>query len=185
MCIGYWRLVNLGILHRDISDGNVMMLRGDQRHARRISDEERTMDVEELRKQYGAMAESEATLRQYLNKLERPSSGMLSDFDLHTTHWDGVACAHGSLNGANYESKPDNYSPATTADGPSKRRKTVAGGSVSITASSDAKDKGKARQSIAFEGRTASCTPQFDEGRPLVDFRTVSARTLTYPLCCL
>lgn len=174
MCIGYWRLVNLGILHRDISDGNVMMLRGDQRHARRLSDEERTIDVEELRKQYGAMAESEAMLRQYLNKLERPSSGMLSDFDLHTTHFDGVARAHGSNNGADFESKLDSHSHAATIDAQSKRRKTVTGGSVSITPSGDV--KGKTRQSILLGGRNSRCTPKFDEGRPLVDFRTVRAQ---------
>ncbi|KAF8600856.1 hypothetical protein BDV93DRAFT_510526 [Ceratobasidium sp. AG-I] len=178
--LGYWRLVNLGILHRDVSDGNVMMLRGDQMHARLASDEERSMDIEELRKRFGAMAESEAMLRQYLDKLERPSSGMLSDFDLHTTHWDGVVSAHGLNDGADFNSS----SSAPISDAPSKRRKTDTGGSLSITATSETKGKGKARQSIVSEVHNSRRTPEFDEGRPLVDYRTgtptfMSVRVLT------
>ncbi|KAF8600860.1 hypothetical protein BDV93DRAFT_256414 [Ceratobasidium sp. AG-I] len=137
--LGYWRLVNLGILHRDISDGNVMILRNDQRHPRRLSDEELTMDVEELRKRFGIMAESEATLRQYLNKLKRPSSGMLSDFDLHTPRWGGAVSARGSNNERGF----GKHSYIPTTDAPSKRRKTGTGGPVIITGLSDTERKGK------------------------------------------
>ena len=70
---------------------------------------------------------------------------MLSDFDLHTTHWDGPASAHGSSDGTDF----NNGSSAPTGDAPSKRRKTDTGGSVSITSSGEAKGKGKARHSIA------------------------------------
>lgn len=79
---GYWRLVNLGILHRDISEGNVMLLRTGQTFARREWKETSssftpTSDL---------LVDSEKELERVLAKLDRDPTGMLLDFDLHTTH---------------------------------------------------------------------------------------------------
>lgn len=172
ICAGYWRLVNLGILHRDISDGNVMLLRGPQGYQRRkwLEEEERNVDVEGLKEEFGEMAESESELRKVLNELKRDPKGMVSDFDLHTRH----ALPHNSNDGAASGDKPNMRSPTPRSDAPSKRRKTGTGSSVPATAPDDVKGKGKARQSAAPTQPNSHSTPEFGEGRRLVDFRTVS-----------
>ncbi|KAF8600861.1 hypothetical protein BDV93DRAFT_608443 [Ceratobasidium sp. AG-I] len=174
--LGYWRLVNLGILHRDISDGNVMLLRGTQTYQRRewMEEEERNEDVEALRKRFGDMAESESKLRHYMNKLNRDPKGMVSDFDLHTIHDHAhpLGPLHGSNNEAVFSDKPDCRSPPPGSDVLSKRRKTGNRSSVPITTSSDVKGKDKERQSAVPLEHKSRRTPTFDEDRPDVDFRT-------------
>ncbi|KAL5632405.1 hypothetical protein ACGC1H_005387 [Rhizoctonia solani] len=82
--LGYWGLFNLGIMHRDISDGNVLML-----------DEVPEPDRNEWREyreegpgpQAKALFESDKILREVLENLgHRDPTGMLSDFDLHARH---------------------------------------------------------------------------------------------------
>jgi hypothetical protein len=73
----------MGILHRDISDGNVMMLRPGQSFMRR---EWKEGWVAQREIQDEVLAESEKKLQEVLVKLNRDPTGMLSDFDLHTTH---------------------------------------------------------------------------------------------------
>ncbi|CAE6513664.1 unnamed protein product, partial [Rhizoctonia solani] len=79
--LGYWGLFNIGILHRDISEGNVLMLRPRQhmdRQSHRTNVPEITDEV---------LIESEKKLRQVLDQLGgREPTGILSDFDLHAMH---------------------------------------------------------------------------------------------------
>jgi hypothetical protein len=123
------------------------------------------VNMEELESRFGPMAESEAKLRGYLDKLDRPSSGMVSDFDLHTKHCNAPASIHEAVS----DSKLDICPPAPVSEVPSKRRKTGARSSVSIATSKDIQGKGEARQSAR---RISRRTSQIDEGRR--DFRTVS-----------
>ncbi|KAL5632404.1 hypothetical protein ACGC1H_005386 [Rhizoctonia solani] len=82
--LGYWRLFNLGIMHRDISDGNVMMLDERQEFDRKDWLEHRESDPMPRVK---ALFESEQLLRKALKDLgHRNPTGMLSDFDLHALH---------------------------------------------------------------------------------------------------
>ncbi|KAG8687923.1 hypothetical protein FRC11_006370 [Ceratobasidium sp. 423] len=82
--LGYWGLFNLGILHRDISEGNVMILSNEQKFARREWKERRKRNSEPQDK---ALAESETMLRKILKDLGRDPTGMLTDFDCHARHW--------------------------------------------------------------------------------------------------
>ncbi|CAE6407039.1 unnamed protein product [Rhizoctonia solani] len=81
--LGYWRLFNLGYIHRDISDGNVLMLKPDQAFAwkewENPSFELSEIEDEELRK-------SEEKLREVMAKLGRDPIGVLADFDLCSEH---------------------------------------------------------------------------------------------------
>ncbi|KAG9084171.1 hypothetical protein FS749_005430 [Ceratobasidium sp. UAMH 11750] len=79
--LGYWRLFNKGVLHRDISDGNVMILPEGQQFDHREWKEERptTDGTTDSRTN-----KSDELLRQYLERLDRDPRGVLSDFDLHT-----------------------------------------------------------------------------------------------------
>ncbi|KEP48310.1 putative kinase domain protein [Rhizoctonia solani 123E] len=79
--LGYWGLFNIGILHRDISEGNVLMLRPRQHMDRQYH---RT-NVPEITDE--VLIESEKKLRQVLDQLGgREPTGILSDFDLHAMH---------------------------------------------------------------------------------------------------
>ncbi|CAE6428455.1 unnamed protein product [Rhizoctonia solani] len=82
--LGYWGLFNLGILHRDISEGNVMILSDEQKFARRRWKERQKRGLEFPNK---AFAESETMLRKVLKDLGRDPTGMLTDFDCHARHW--------------------------------------------------------------------------------------------------
>jgi hypothetical protein len=73
----------MGILHQHVSDGNVMMLHPGQSFTRREWKEEQAAEREIQDK---VIAESEKKLQEVLVKLNRDPTGMLSDFDLHTTH---------------------------------------------------------------------------------------------------
>ncbi|KAG8708047.1 hypothetical protein FRC11_006855 [Ceratobasidium sp. 423] len=82
--LGYWGAFNLGIMHRDISDGNVLMLDASQGFSRKEWLGPRT---EDSRIQNPALIKSEARLRSTLEEIgHRDPTGMLSDFDLYTMH---------------------------------------------------------------------------------------------------
>ncbi|KAG8744662.1 hypothetical protein FRC10_009695, partial [Ceratobasidium sp. 414] len=76
--LGYWHLVSRGLLHRDISDRNVLMLLDGHGYTRREWKDQRTatntLDP--------APAKSKEPLQEFLTKLNRDPSGMLIDFDL-------------------------------------------------------------------------------------------------------
>lgn len=73
-------------MHRDISDGNVMMLSEEQTFSQRMqTEEERPMNVSRLESK--ALADSKKALRKVLKELgDRKPTGMLSDFDLSMRH---------------------------------------------------------------------------------------------------
>ncbi|KAG8768373.1 hypothetical protein FRC12_005602 [Ceratobasidium sp. 428] len=79
--MGCWSLMNLGVLHRDISGGNVMLVCSDQ-HDRQRKWLDEVDESEEI-------SDSEARLREYLAIFSRDPTGMLSDFDLHVQLSDG------------------------------------------------------------------------------------------------
>ncbi|CEL58524.1 hypothetical protein RSOLAG1IB_08615 [Rhizoctonia solani AG-1 IB] len=81
--LGYWGLFNLGIMHRDVSNGNVMMMAKEQQFGPRKWKEEQ---ISSTGAQVRALVESEDKLRQVLKELGRDPTGMLSDFDLHARH---------------------------------------------------------------------------------------------------
>ncbi|KAG9093108.1 hypothetical protein FRC07_011533 [Ceratobasidium sp. 392] len=79
--LAYWRLVNMGILHRDISYGNVMLLR------RRGGYNVREWKLPRVASDpNSALAESERLLQDIVNRLNRDPAGMLHDFDLAATY---------------------------------------------------------------------------------------------------
>ncbi|KAL5636331.1 hypothetical protein ACGC1H_004967 [Rhizoctonia solani] len=78
--LGYWGLFNIGILHRDISEGNVLMLSPGQ-HLDRDDILDDTNITDEV------LIESEKKLREVLDQLGgREPTGMLSDLDLYSIH---------------------------------------------------------------------------------------------------
>ncbi|KAF8600836.1 hypothetical protein BDV93DRAFT_587284 [Ceratobasidium sp. AG-I] len=179
--LAYWCLVNLGILHRDISDGNSMRLRGAQAYSRREWLQDDSRDVEALKKQFGEMAKSELELRKVLKNLNRDPSGMMTDFDLHTKHSsaappggiDGVSpCMGGpirttSLSGS-CESPTAQAMHQQDPEVSSKQLKANSNTSVPVIASSRGKGRARALDLLAKIRRTS----QADEGRPRMDFRT-------------
>ncbi|CAE6495983.1 unnamed protein product [Rhizoctonia solani] len=89
--LGYWQVVNRGILHRDISDGNVLIGEPGQRYDRCNWKPERGSTVPEDGQQKSDMdnhplVESRRLAKETIARLGRDPSGFLSDFDLATTH---------------------------------------------------------------------------------------------------
>ncbi|KAG9119587.1 hypothetical protein FRC07_005330, partial [Ceratobasidium sp. 392] len=83
--MGCWCLVNMGILHRDVSSGNVMLLPPGQ--------ETRKREWLEGPKEGEEISESDILLRERLGILNRDPTGMLSDFDLHMRLTEGSSSA--------------------------------------------------------------------------------------------
>ncbi|CAE6506380.1 unnamed protein product [Rhizoctonia solani] len=79
--LGYWGLFNIGILHRDISEGNVLMVSSGRKLDRRSHNADSVEITDKV------LIESEKKLREILDQLEgREPTGMLSDFDLYAYH---------------------------------------------------------------------------------------------------
>ncbi|CAE6399846.1 CRISPR-associated endonuclease Cas9 [Streptococcus mutans UA159] [Rhizoctonia solani] len=78
--LGYWGLFNTGILHRDISEGNVLMLTP----GRQLDPEDNDPDDTEITDE--DLIASEKQLRGVLARLGREPTGMLSDLDLCSAH---------------------------------------------------------------------------------------------------
>ncbi|KAB5588779.1 CRISPR-associated endonuclease Cas9 [Ceratobasidium theobromae] len=178
--LGYWRLVNLGILHRDISDGNVMMLAPDQEFEQKEWEEDHSGKPKATDP---ILAESEEKLREILTQLDRSPTGMLSDFDLHARHTSAAlpevpVGPFDATVGRSVKSSLGSDAPCT---GPmsavpsredsavempiSKRRRTNSGSSISIASATPETTK---RVSVT------SSEPSRSEGgkQGQVDFRT-------------
>jgi hypothetical protein len=180
----------MGILHRDISEGNVMMLRTGQRFMRREWKEEQA-ETHEIQDE--VLAESEKKLREVLSKLDRDPTGMLSDFDLHTTHssaasrlaptqeptpTDGNAQIGSGQPSPSIPSPEDQVAMCRNA----KKRKTNSYGSVPIQsaqpqASADQQLKGAAEDTRAH-------TSLMRGTHRLIDFRTVSYSSCLQSYSC-
>ncbi|KAG8733185.1 hypothetical protein FRC10_000373 [Ceratobasidium sp. 414] len=156
--LGYWRLVNKGLLHRDISDGNVLMLNEDYGYAEREWRAPRSTAAN----LHPALAESERLLRELLDKLDRDPTGMLNDFDLFTTHNEMGAAFFGD---SPLEDESD------TSERRSKRRKL--GPEVAASTPSSSSNKGKERESATPEESSLNRITEADKGACQgIDFRT-------------
>lgn len=162
----------MGILHRDISDGNVMLLRP----GRSFTPKEQQEPLEgESEPKNEMLAESERRLQEVLASLKRNPVGMLSDFDLHTVH---SFSRGGDPTDSAVKNDPSPAQP-TTADPPTtthegnvphaKRRKTSSTSSMPI---SSTLHSNTTRRSDVPRGRRRR---NAGKGQHIViDFRTVS-----------
>ncbi|KAG8779115.1 hypothetical protein FRC12_024627 [Ceratobasidium sp. 428] len=80
--LSYWCLVNKGLLHRDISDGNMLLIDAGQGYSERGWKNSGPV-IDEANPE---LAESQALLQKVLCQLGRDPTSILSDFDLSTTH---------------------------------------------------------------------------------------------------
>ncbi|KAG8745183.1 hypothetical protein FRC10_008636 [Ceratobasidium sp. 414] len=170
--LGYWRLVNKGLLHRDISDGNVLMLQEGHGYSQREWRNQRVAAGE----MDSTTAKSEKLLQDLLEKLDRDPGGILNDFDLFATD-----NRMGALFFVNSSSE-DGESVGREA----KRRKLNDTTPATVPSSQSA--KGKERE--ASESRQSSLThvAKVDQGACKgIDFRTgtptfMSQRVLRVPV---
>ncbi|KAH7322126.1 hypothetical protein B0J17DRAFT_251454 [Rhizoctonia solani] len=89
--LGYWQVVNRGILHRDISDGNVLIAEPGQGYNQRNWKLEQRSTVQEddqqtTEVQNHPLAESRRLAQETIVKRGQDPSGLLGDFDLAATH---------------------------------------------------------------------------------------------------
>lgn len=167
--LGYWRLFNLGILHRDISEGNVMML--DKVH--NSTGSEWKEPTKELELDDLDLAESENKLREVLVKLSRGPSGMLSDFDLHAKHMHTVgafARAPNQSTGTAATRSPlsDSTESRSTVELPEAKRRTTNSRRSLPVSISDA----QANVSRASAIRPEQASQVQDRRQGKIDFRT-------------
>ncbi|KAG8776221.1 hypothetical protein FRC12_001036 [Ceratobasidium sp. 428] len=157
--LGYWHVVNKGLLHRDISDGNVLMLQEGQGYNYREWKNSRapTASCDMIQ------VESEDLLRNTLVQLDRDPSGMLNDFDLFSTHnW------MGDLFFGNQPTEHEESDSEATGERGSKRRKLDPTPPESTSSST----KGKARE-VPPERSSLTYATEDDKGvRKDIDFRT-------------
>ncbi|KAG8775186.1 hypothetical protein FRC12_001620 [Ceratobasidium sp. 428] len=163
--LGYWRLVNMGLLHRDISDGNVLMLQEGQGY----NHEEWKIPRPKPSEGNSVLARSERLLREVLEGLGRSPTGMLNDFDLSKTHNLMGVSFFDDLPSENEESDPD--------DRGWKRRK------LDLEARASSFTKGKGREMVTQKNSSFSRIAKADKNAPRIDFRTgtptyMSARIL-------
>ncbi|CAE6483210.1 unnamed protein product [Rhizoctonia solani] len=156
--LGYWGLFNLGIMHRDVSEGNVLMQSEGQEFDRREWKEARE-EVSGV--QVKALVESEEMLRKVLADLgDRDPTGMLSDFDLHARH-----------------SSPSNRADSTEltfTSGPAKRSTREREEDTTSNANGTKRRKGNLECSIPVDQQEGdSYTEQEEIGKQrLIDYRT-------------
>ncbi|KAG8737651.1 hypothetical protein FRC11_001908, partial [Ceratobasidium sp. 423] len=89
--LGYWQTFNNGILHRDISDGNVLIAEPGQGYDIPKWKPEWGSTVQEdsqpmIEAQNRPLAESRRLAQETIAQLDRDPTGFLSDYDLAATH---------------------------------------------------------------------------------------------------
>ncbi|KAG8775878.1 hypothetical protein FRC12_001224 [Ceratobasidium sp. 428] len=164
--LGYWGLVNKGLLHRDISDGNVLMLQ----EGRGYNKQEWKNQQEPVGGQDVSQAESEKLLQNVLKTLGRDPSGILNDFDLFTTH---------NQMGASFFDEPTSEGDES-AGRVMKRRKLDS--STSTTIPSTVSGKGKAPETYGSQESSLTQVANADKGASCkdVDFRTGTPTFMSY-----
>ncbi|KAG9112047.1 hypothetical protein FRC07_007997 [Ceratobasidium sp. 392] len=178
--LGYWRLVNMGLLHRDISDGNVLLLQDGDGYSKREWKNPRAK-AEELDP---ILVESEKLLQSLLHKLNRDPTGMLNDFDLFTTH-SGMGALFFGDSPTEGEGDRVEVNPNETGE-PAKRRKLNTTISTSVPSSSSGKGK-ECEASQSHESSIGRVTKVDQGARRGIDFRTgtptfMSLRVLEIPI---
>ncbi|QRW02529.1 APH domain-containing protein [Ceratobasidium sp. AG-Ba] len=128
--LGYWKLLNMGLLHRDISDGNVLLLKEPHKYRKRLWQESPAppshADPE--------LIQSELLLQEELRRLGDPI-GILNDFDLFALHGPMGASFFGEPGPA--AQNRDSEEEWDSVEPESKRRKIDPGRVVSPSDSSD------------------------------------------------
>ncbi|KAG8722688.1 hypothetical protein FRC09_005867 [Ceratobasidium sp. 395] len=154
--LGYWRMVNMGLLHRDISDGNVLILR--EGHGYRKQDWKSPPTT--TNDEDSVLARSEHFLQEVVNDLGRDPIGMLNDFDLSKTHnLMGVSFFGDSVS----EDEESNTDPDESRP---KRRKLDPETNVSSSS------KGKDRENTVPKESSLNRVIKAEKGARCIDFRT-------------
>ncbi|CAE6352089.1 unnamed protein product [Rhizoctonia solani] len=115
--LGYWQAYNLGILHRDISYGNVLLADPGQGYKSRKWKFWQDSMVQHSQQTPGAqshpLAESRRLAHKAIMELGRDPVGFLTDFDMATTHsgvesetFGHVPCSRTSSTGATLDIEP-------------------------------------------------------------------------------
>ncbi|KAG8729066.1 hypothetical protein FRC11_009591 [Ceratobasidium sp. 423] len=157
---GYWGLFNLGIMHRDVSEGNVMMLSEGQEFDQREWKEARS---EVSGPQVKVLVESEDMLRKVLADLgHRDPTGMLSDFDLHARHSSPLNCV--------------DLTELTFTSGSAKRSARQREEDAELNASGTKRRKGNSERSISVDQQGYDSYPKQEENkmRRMIDYRTLT-----------
>ncbi|KAG9076886.1 hypothetical protein FS749_011287 [Ceratobasidium sp. UAMH 11750] len=169
--LGYWRLVNKGLLHRDISDGNVLMLQEGHGYSQREWRDRRVATSE----MDAATAKSEKLLRDVLEKLDRDPGGILNDFDLFATD--------NRMGAVFFGDQPSE--DGDSAERGAKRRKLDPATLTTVSPSESSKDKER-EESESRESSLTNITKSDKGVRRCIDFRTgtptfMSQRVLNVP----
>ncbi|KAG8688335.1 hypothetical protein FRC09_012961 [Ceratobasidium sp. 395] len=164
--LGYWGIVNKGLLHRDISDGNVLMLQEGRGYNKR----EWKGQQEPVSSKDASQAESEKLLQNVLKTLGRDPSGILNDFDLFTTH---------NQMGATFFDEPTSEDDEF-AGREMKRRKL--GSTTSTTIPSAMPGKGKEPETHGSQESSLTQVTNADKGASYkdIDFRTGTPTFMSY-----
>ncbi|CAE6529582.1 unnamed protein product [Rhizoctonia solani] len=107
--LGYWQTFNNGLLHRDISDGNVLIAEPGPGYDQRKWKPDRGATVQEdgqpaIETENDQLAESKRLAQETIIQLGRDPIGFLSDYDLAATHGGMGSAIFGHTPTANGES---------------------------------------------------------------------------------
>ncbi len=150
--------MNKGLLHRDISDGNVLILQEGQGY------NEWEWKIPRATTSDPGLAESERLLQEVLDGLDRDPTGMLNDFDLFTTH--------GQL-GAIFFGDSCSQDEHCEAEKPGPKRRKLSSGAIVSAPPSTSKGKGR-EEDIPQESSPSRAMGVGKRACPVIDFRTVS-----------
>ncbi|KAG8693778.1 hypothetical protein FRC08_008886 [Ceratobasidium sp. 394] len=159
--LGYWGLMNNGLFPPDINNGNVLMLKEEQEYRKREWKAPRSTTGQ----LDPGLVESEKSLQEVLDRLDRAPTGMLYDLDLFTVHGDICVGFCEDLSWKDDEREVD--------EPEAKRRKLNSGTAASTTLGPS---RGKVQGTPGGSSLTHAVTVNQGACR-IVDFRT---RTPTF-----
>ncbi|CAE6481163.1 unnamed protein product [Rhizoctonia solani] len=142
--LGYWQAFNQGILHRDISVGNVLIIDPGRERDARVQKRKHIPDPLVLNGQQtngaqnSSLEKSRRLVQETIMELERGPIGLLSDFDLATTHnrMESEIFTHASVKRHRSCSQASDTEGYADAGPPSKRLRRNAHASSSSSTSS-------------------------------------------------
>ncbi|KAJ1301922.1 hypothetical protein OPQ81_000761 [Rhizoctonia solani] len=170
--LGYWQVVNQGVLHRDISDGNVLIAEPGQSYSTCKWGKVQESTVEEGGPQNtradDPLADSRRLAEETIRRLGRDPTGFLSDFDLSATHGGMGSEFYDEADTADQNSGYPTPSADADADaGPNAKRLRRDDGSPGVAFSPSARGVQRGEQLGA-----SSVVPSGHQGYRLIDFRT-------------
>ncbi|EUC54242.1 APH domain protein [Rhizoctonia solani AG-3 Rhs1AP] len=168
--LGYWQTFNRGIIHRDISDGNVLIANPGQGYKLRKWGLQQASDVQDAGAQNHPLAESRRLAQEAIMKLGRDPRGFLSDFDLATTHSGMESETFSHVFAQQEDSYPcaSNTERSLDAEPPAKRPRL--GDSVSCPALTTS--AGALRDEECLKGCSFAVSVPRKKTSQLMDFRT-------------